>query len=300
MPEQAVDPVMSRVMAEQQQSPETRQDLLTALEKKLGRPVVSFFTSFDFPVMIDDKDVDMLAGALQMMDVSEGMALMISSPGGDGLAAERLINVCRSYSGTGEYWSIVPGKAKSAASMICLGSSKILMGPTSELGPVDPQLVTATEEGAVQWFSAYNLVQSYRKLFKEATETEGNLEPFLQQLSRYDTREIEEFEAALALSRDIAIRALADGMMEGCTEEEIAEKISIFLTPEATKTHGRPIYRDAAENNCKLKIERLEVQTEIWRLVYELYIRAGNFVSTRVSKSIESKEHAFSTSIPNR
>ena len=60
---------------------------------------------------------------------------MINSPGGSGLAAERMINVLRSYSGIGEYWAIVPAKAKSAATMVCLGASKILMGPASELGP---------------------------------------------------------------------------------------------------------------------------------------------------------------------
>ncbi|GAH14065.1 unnamed protein product, partial [marine sediment metagenome] len=44
------------------------------------------------------------------MDLSKGLALIINSPGGSGLAAERIINVCRSYSGTEEFWAIVPNK----------------------------------------------------------------------------------------------------------------------------------------------------------------------------------------------
>lgn len=291
--------VMQRVMAEQQQTPETRRDLLIALEKELERPVVLYFTSFVFPVSIVDKDVDILAGTLQMMDLSRGLALLISSPGGEGLAAERFVKVCRSYSGTGEYWAVVPGKAKSAATMICLGASKILMGPSSELGPVDPQLVTATAEGA-QWFSAYNVVQSYKELFQQATETKGNLEPFLQQLSYYDPREIREHEAALALSQDIAIRALATGVMKGCSEDEIKKNIELFLTPEAKKTHGRPIYRDEAERDCKLQIERVEAHTKRWQLIYELYIRTDNFVSTSSAKCIEAKEYTFATPRPSR
>src|SRR5205807_3674743 len=140
-------PVIHRVMEESQQSLETRQELYTKLEELLGRPVISFFTSFRFPVMIEDVDADMLEGVLQSLDLSNGFALLISSPGGNGLAAERIINLCRSYSGTREFWAIVPGKAKSAATMICFGASKILMGASSELGPVDPQMTVEDERG---------------------------------------------------------------------------------------------------------------------------------------------------------
>jgi len=83
--------------------------------------------------MIEDKDADMLVGILQKGDGSNGLAIIVSSPG-DGLAAERIINLFRSYSKTGEYWAIVPAKAKSATTMLCFGSSKIIMGPSSELG----------------------------------------------------------------------------------------------------------------------------------------------------------------------
>ena len=101
----------------------------------------------------------------------------------DGLAAERIINICRGYSGTGEYQAIVPNKAKSAATMVCLGASEILMGPSSELGPVDLQ---ASDPQSGQWFSAYNIVQRYEDLFARAVQETGNLEPYVMQLGRYD------------------------------------------------------------------------------------------------------------------
>ena len=128
--------------------------------------------------MLQDDDADMLEGVLQSLDLSNGLALVISSPGGDGIAAERIVNMCRSYSGTGEFWAIVPGKAKSAATIVCFGASKITMGPTSELGPVDPQL----NEGP-NVFSVYNLVASYEDRLKRAVEnSSGNMQPYLQQL----------------------------------------------------------------------------------------------------------------------
>src|SRR5690349_935396 len=116
--------VYDRILEEENQGHSTRRLLFEALAQQIGRPVVSFFTSFRFPVMIQDDDADMLEGVLRSLDLTDGLALCISSPGGDGLAAERVVNLCREYSGTGEYWAIVPGKAKSAGTMICFGASK--------------------------------------------------------------------------------------------------------------------------------------------------------------------------------
>ena len=96
------EPLLQRVLSEKNQEHETRLHLFTSLEQKLGRPVVTFFTSFIYPVAIEDTDADMLGGVLRCLDLSQGLALVVSSPGGSGLAAERIINVCRSYSGTEE------------------------------------------------------------------------------------------------------------------------------------------------------------------------------------------------------
>ncbi|WP_148266483.1 hypothetical protein [Methanocella arvoryzae] len=85
--------IFNTVMNEQNQGHVTRKHLFTRLEKQLGVPVVSYFTSFRYPVMIDSADVDIIEGVLQKMDLSKGFALCINSPGGDGLAAERIINV---------------------------------------------------------------------------------------------------------------------------------------------------------------------------------------------------------------
>lgn len=291
MAEQPQNPVITQILTEEGQGAETRRGILTELEEVLGRPVVSFFTSFEFPVDIEDQDVDMLEGVLQKLDLSDGLALVINSPGGSGLAAERIVNVCRSYSDTDEYWAVVPNKAKSAATMVCLGASKILMGETSELGPIDPQ-ISFREDGIPKRYSVYNLVESYEDLFARAIQETGNLQPYLQQLSLYDERDIQEFRAALLLSEDIAARTLATGMMKGASEDEIKEKIRIFLTPERTKTHGRPIYGTEAEE-CGLVIEPIDIRGRLWELVYELYLRTNNYANTRVAKCVETKNYGF-------
>jgi membrane-bound ClpP family serine protease len=167
------------------------------------RAVVTFFTSFTYPVEIDDNDCDMLQSVLQQTrGLSSGLVLMISSPGGDTLAAERFVNICRAYSGTGEYWALVPGRAKSAATIICMGASKIIMAPPSELGPVDPQIIRQ-EENETKWFSAFSLVNGYKTLFADAVNTKGNVEPYIQQLARYDVRDINTWQGFIAVSRTL-------------------------------------------------------------------------------------------------
>jgi ClpP class serine protease len=127
--------IFDEVDAERFQTSETRRDYYRKLTKSFaGRAVVSLFTSFSYDVQIEHEDCDSLQNVLQQTDLSKGLVLMVNSPGGDILAAERIVNICRSYSGTGDYWVLVPGRAKSAATIICLGAHKIIMSPSSELG----------------------------------------------------------------------------------------------------------------------------------------------------------------------
>ncbi len=288
--------VIQQVLEERFQGHDTRKRLYLELKNEVGVPIISFFTSFTYAVTIEDNDADMLEGILQKCDLSKGFALLLSSPGGSGLAAERIINICRSYSGTEEYTVIIPGKAKSAATMICLGASKMIMGKTSELGTIDPQIVVE-EDGKVKWFSVFNIVRSYEDLFGRAVKEKGNLQPYLQQLANYDEREIAEFKSALSLSEDIAIKALKTGMLSNLSKEKIKRQIKIFLTPEKVKVHGRPIYAQDAID-CKLKMEIRDVKEKFWSLVYEIYIRLNNYVSTNdVAKCIECKDYSFRATV---
>ncbi len=290
---QMFTPVISQVFTEQGQAPETRKEIIEKLEVELGRPVLTYFTSFKYPFPIEESDVDIIEGFLQTMDLSKGLALFISSPGGAGIAAIRIINACRKYSGTNDYWAIVPSRAKSAATLICMGASKIIMGVSSELGPVDPQWFVTDEKGDGKSYSVYDIVESYDKLFSASVnEEKGNLEPYLQQLKEYHPWDMQKFRKLCALSKDIAVEALETGMMKDQGTDEITKKIGIFLTTQETKVHERPIFIKEAKS-CNLNIEEVGVKDDLWKLIYELYIRTNNYVSTRAVKTIESKEQAY-------
>ena len=71
MPVPSEIPVIHRINLEKKQHHPTRQHLFTAIEKELNRKLLLYFTSFRYPVMIDDSDADMIEGILQKIPVKE-------------------------------------------------------------------------------------------------------------------------------------------------------------------------------------------------------------------------------------
>ena len=67
-----------------------------------------------------------------------GLDLLLQSPGGDIDKAENIVYMCRNRFSS--FRVIVPESAKSAATLIALAADSIIMGYTSELGPIDPQI----------------------------------------------------------------------------------------------------------------------------------------------------------------
>jgi hypothetical protein len=155
------------------------------------------------------------------------------------------------------------------------------------------------EDDQLKRFSVCNLVESYNELFQQAIETTGNLEPFIQQLSHYDSRDIKEFEDAIQLAKDISVRSLLTGMMSAIPRKDLEKKLSMFLTPKQKKAHGRPIYHDEAVA-CGLNIRTLSVKEPNWQIVTALHHRLNGFVTKHASKCVETARESFSVPFARR
>jgi hypothetical protein len=171
------NPFLTTIQAEMTQAPDTRRPQLEALEGILGKTVVAYHTSTVYPVVMSDEDAVALERLLQGADLSNGIALVISSRGGSPLVSERIAEILRRSSGTGTFDVIVPSKAESAAIMVCLGAELIYMTPAAELGPIDPQL-RIIADGKEQVFSVFSLIISHEELFADAA-IRNLLQPFL-------------------------------------------------------------------------------------------------------------------------
>jgi ATP-dependent protease ClpP protease subunit len=293
------DSAYIRVAREVGQHSDLRRHLIQQLEKDFQAKVVTYFTSFDrFDVEIDDTDAEIMESVLAAEADGRKIILIINSPGGQALAAERIVNVCRSYSNN-QFEALIPHAAKSAATMICFGASKLHMSPTAELGPVDPQVPywsvpNPGPEDRPRWISAEEYLRSYEDLIREASNGKAQrIEPFIQQLGRYDARYMEQLRSLRALSADISVRLLQSDMMKGRSTKAIQKAIDVFLTQKKTSSHGRMINSQEAKT-CGLNVTQIALNSTVWHCVWELFIRSKTAVD-HCGKLIETAESAIRT-----
>src|SRR5438270_233413 len=73
--------------------------------------------------------------------------LLLHTGGGDTDAADKLMSMARARIGTKGLRVVVPDFAKSAGTMMVLGADAVVMSDSSELGPIDPQIVRTDHNG---------------------------------------------------------------------------------------------------------------------------------------------------------
>src|SRR5437870_9673496 len=95
--------------------------------------------------MITDEDMEGFMEALTPLPASDGLDLVLHSPGGSAEATEALVSYLRSK--FSDIRVIVPQAAMSAATMLACAANLVVMGKHSSLGPIDPQMFLNTPLG---------------------------------------------------------------------------------------------------------------------------------------------------------
>ena len=118
-----------------------RQTLIREYEAKFDVTLV-VYQDLIFP-----RSVTPFQDVLYDSNPDKDLHLVLSSPGGDGETAVRLVRAAQAH--CRELSVIIPDQAKSAATLIALGAHHILMGTTGDLGPIDPQFILKEGGGLV-------------------------------------------------------------------------------------------------------------------------------------------------------
>jgi len=117
-----------------------RRKLLSDLESRRGSLIISMVYSRHAWMSTDDATLvyEVLSHSLRSRKVErvERIEIVLDSLGGEAAAAYKIVNVARMFAE--ELNVIVVEKAKSAATLLALGSDKIYMTRFAELGPIDP------------------------------------------------------------------------------------------------------------------------------------------------------------------
>ncbi len=217
-----------------------RQQLIRDIEGLTGRRLIVYFANrFHDGSGIDGGDPAYITELLDDITGGEPVDLMIETNGGVTDATEAVIAILQNR--IADLRVIVANAAKSNGTLICLAGTTIVMGPSSELGPIDPHLngIPCTVLSQPQ-VAATNFP--------------------LQQLA----------ELSLKQTRKLAGRLLDKGMLHGTPQADIERIVNSLATRDTYFSHGSTIDHTEAAG-LGLKVEALAADDPIWRRIWLLY-----------------------------
>lgn len=251
-----------------------RLQLISQLEDKLNTALICYITGDreNLSTRIAPDIIRVFYRHLEVIGKREKISLLLYTRGGDVLTPWRLVNLIREY--CRYFSSLVPFRAYSAGTLICLGANEILMGKMGELSPIDPSVANAFNPSDPQHQAAKIpvSVEDVTSFLALAQETGGLKQQ--EQLAQVFLR-LADTVHPLALGnvhRNYSlIRALANKLLElhlGDSYLEYSEKIVHHLTT-GLHAHNYLITRFEAKNNLKLNI--VEPSPEVEKLMWVLY-----------------------------
>jgi len=188
--------------------------------------------------------------------------VIIESGGGDADAAYHIAKLLDAhFKGTIKY--IVPRFAKSAATLLVCGGNKIVMGETSELGPLDPQILQ--NDGS--YISAKAVESTLELIKKYLSEGEHGLELATILSSRLNPLILGQYESTLKIAQEYQEELLHLRMFN---KSEDVKKISAKFATGYTH-HSRVINcKEAKEIFGDDKVEVMKSDSEEWQAVWQI------------------------------
>lgn len=251
-----------------------RKLLLEKIEAIRNSKVLVYFSY----TPLDDSILVPLYQELNKIGKTQKIDLFLHSYGGAVDTPYKVVMLIREF--CDKFSVIVPFSAKSAASMIVLGADEVVMGPISELGPIDPLVKHPSYKDF--WIP----VQALRYCFEYIEEIIDNTaNPEVSEiiinamLNKLDPWLIGDYEKALKASRQYAESLLSKYMLKN--DPERVKTVTANLT-NGYFSHGYPIGRTEAR---EMGITVTDAQGELWELIWELYLVYQSFFSGENSHS---------------
>ena len=275
-----------RLLDEIQNEGIVHHELVAKIEHFTQRNLVSYSSLFEHPAgTIADHDPQLIETLLQSLDLTQypdTLDLMLNSPGGSPTAAEKVVLTCRAYAKS--FRVIVPQSAMSAATMIAMGADSILMTETSELGPIDPQMIFQVPGGHSTIRPAKAFIDAYSDLVsktQEAILAQKPPHPYIELLRKLDPSWIQVCLKARKLAGQIAEDFLSRWMLCGKAPDDIKKVVSQFLAQGEEGSHGRAIRAEKAKSFGLEKVGTTPTGQELWKAIWELYQRTQRYLQQR-------------------
>lgn len=237
-PRSAELPSQSPLFWVEQKDRYLRQLLIRDIQDQTKRRLVVYFANRYERAEIDSRDSALMAEALGDLN-GEPVDLLLETIGGQTDATEALISLVQST--VKDLRVVVANAAKSNGTLLCLASKCIVLGATSELGPIEP---------SVQGIPCSVLEQPQVAAQNFALHMAGKY--------------------ALQQTRTLAKTLLETGMMKDKTAEEIADTVDLLASRKKYHSHGSVISHREAKA-IGLAVEYLPPDDLLWQRLWLLY-----------------------------
>jgi hypothetical protein len=218
-------------------------------------------------------------------DPQQDLHLLLATPGGDGETAVRLVRSAQAR--CRELTVIIPDQAKSAGTILALGAHRILMGPTSDMGPIDPQLQIAGSQNLVSAKDILAALDAAEAAVQQKPETYPLHSALLSDVTALM---IQQSRSALARSEDLMKEALKSNPSR--SEAEVAKMCATLKEPliDVPKSHGAILGEDDAKR-LGLPITFADPKSDQWLLIWRLWMKYWSnnhriYEGSSVSKTI--------------
>jgi Serine dehydrogenase proteinase len=238
-----------------------RQTLIKHYEARFGCRLV---------VLVDEifpEIVTIFEELIHDADPLKDLHLLLNTLGGDGETAVRLVRSAQAR--CRELTVIVPNEAKSAGTILLMGAYRIVLGPTSDLGPVDPQFQNPQGPGL---YSAKDLIAAVEAA-EASISSEPNTYPLhVSLLADFTGVMAQQARSALDRTNDLVKEALRSNPDR--SEEEVkrlAESLQETLV-KVPREHSAVFGARDAER-AGLPILVADPRGEQWQVIWRLWAK---------------------------
>ena len=245
-----------------------RQDLIRKIQKQSEFRLICYVSG---PLCgIEHDDAMRFRDLLHKVDNNENIELLLHTVGGDIDATEKLILMVREKVGEASFRIVVPHLAKSAGTLMVLGADTVVMSDTSELGPIDPQVLIPDSNAGMLRVPAQSYLDAYDEHANELRTNPQDLAARIM-FDKLDPSIRQVCIAAKERSRTLAEKLLRQGMFLSGPSNWTATAGELIDT-KRWQTHSQVIsWQDAKDPPIELRVEYLDSQHALWQQYWHLY-----------------------------
>lgn len=258
--------ILQEIQNTKSQFDSVRLTYLQKLSEITNRNIIAYYSAWltkNNASKLDISDADMTGfmTAVNGLECSKGLDLILHTPGGDPAASESIVNYLRQKF-SNDIRVIVPQLAMSAGTMIACSGKEIIMGKHSSLGPIDPQF------GGIP---AYNIQMEFEEAKADLASHPENANYWAIKLQQYPAAFMKTAIDAIRLSSELIHDWLGSCMFDAAKDNATIEKIVNSLNEhDNSKVHNRHFNADKCKN-MGLKISMMENNSELQDAILSLH-----------------------------